>query len=273
MARVKTLVVTGYGTNCENESAYAAKQAGSQETVIAHFSDLTAERVRLGDFNFLFFPGGFLDGDDLGAAQAAALRWRYAKTADGDPLVHQLQTFFEAGGLILGVCNGFQLLVKLGLLPAVGGKYFERQVSLGNNDSARFEARWVQLKANPKSPCVFTKGVDKIDLPVRHGEGKLVPANQEIFDAILANELVALQYVLPGSHEPTMDYPANPNGSPLGVAGLTDPSGRILGLMPHPEAFNHPTNHPLWTREEAAARSATLGTTLLANGVRFLAQN
>ena len=268
MARVKALVVTGYGTNCENESAYTAKQAGAHETDIAYFSDLVTERIRLDSYNFLFFPGGFLDGDDLGAAQAAALRWRFAKTADGDPLVHQLQTFFEAGGLILGVCNGFQLLVKLGLLPAVGGAYFDRQVSLGNNDSARFEARWVHLKANPNSPCVFTKGVDRLFLPVRHGEGELVTRDDAIFNALEAQNLIALQYVSADSDTPTQDYPANPNGSPLGIAGLTDPSGRILGLMPHPEAYNHPTNHPNWTRGD----SAPLGATLLVNGVRFLTE-
>jgi len=266
LATVKALVITGYGTNCEKESAYAVRQAGADEVGVAFFSDLVSGRMRLDPFNYLIFPGGFLDGDDLGAAQAAALRWRYAKTAQGEPIVEQLERFFSSGGVILGICNGFQLLVKLGLLPAVGGAYFNRQASLGNNDSARFEDRWVELAANPASPCVFTRGLDRLSLPVRHGEGKMVFRDQELMDRVVRENLVALQYVHPETGLATEEYPHNPNGSPLGIAGLTDPSGRILGLMPHPEAFNHPTNHPGWTRGERAE----LGIAVLAGGVRHL---
>ena len=269
MARVNALVITGYGTNCEVETAHAAKQAGADQADIVFFSDLVAGRTQLTHYNFLIFPGGFLDGDDLGAAQAAALRWRFATDAGGSPLLGQLEEFLKAGGIILGICNGFQLLVKLGLLPALGGNYFERMVSLSNNDSARFEDRWVWLKANPNSPCIFTRGIDSIYLPVRHGEGKLVPRDNALLDALEKSNCIALRYADPESAEDgyyTMRYPFNPNGSPLGIAGLTDPSGRILGLMPHPEAFNHATNHPGWTRGE----KATLGIELLANGVRHL---
>jgi phosphoribosylformylglycinamidine synthase len=266
MAQVRTLVITGYGTNCEVESAHAARAAGSDVTDIVFFSDITAGRTRIDAYNFLIFPGGFLDGDDLGAAQAAAVRWRHAKTQAGQSLLDQLKAFFEAGGLILGICNGFQLLVKLGLLPALGGAYFARQVSLAHNDSARFEDRWVTLAANPKSPCVFTRGIDQLDLPVRHGEGKLVPMEPAILDELVAAGAVALTYADPATGKPTMDYPDNPNGSPLAIAGLTDPSGRILGLMPHPEAFNHPTNHPGYTRGERP----TLGTVLFENAVAHL---
>jgi phosphoribosylformylglycinamidine synthase len=268
MALVKALVITGHGTNCERESAHAARRAGADETTVIYFSDLVAGRVRLEPFNFLIFPGGFLDGDDLGAAQAAALRWRFAKTTEGESILGQLQSFFQAGGIILGICNGFQLLVKLGLLPGLGGRYFERQVSLSNNESARFEDRWVTLKANPASPCVFTKGVDVLRLPVRHGEGKLVPMDAAVLERIVADRLVALQYIHPATGQPTQDYPENPNGSPLAIAGLTDPSGRILGLMPHPEAYNHPTNNPAWTRDDGTQSS--LGLVLLENGVRYL---
>ncbi len=166
MAQARALVITGYGTNCEVESAHAARTSGADAAEIAFFSDLVVGRTSLADFNFLVFPGGFLDGDDLGAAQAAALRWRHAKIADKQPLIDALRAFFDDGGIILGICNGFQLLVKLGLLPALGGKYFERQVSLGNNDSARFEDRWVHLNVNQQSPCVFTKGIERL-LPAR----------------------------------------------------------------------------------------------------------
>jgi len=266
MARVKALVLTGYGTNCEQESAHAARQAGADEADIAYFSDIVAGKIRMENYNFLIFPGGFLDGDDLGSAQAAALRWRFAKTADGQPVIDQLKAFITAGGIILGICNGFQLLVKLGLLPALDGKYFERQMSLSNNDSARFEDRWVHLAANPASPCVFTTGVDALYLPVRHGEGKIVPLDAATLASVEENNLVALRYIDPATGAPTMDYPLNPNGAANAIAGLTDPTGRILGLMPHPEAFNHPCNHPGWTRGE----TAPLGLVLLEAGVRHL---
>ncbi len=265
-ALVKALVITGYGTNCEHECAYAAKEAGADSATIAHFSELVSGKVRLGDFNFLIFPGGFLDGDDLGSALAAAQRWRHATIDGGESLLNALSSFREQGGIILGICNGFQLLAKLGLLPALDGKYFTPQFSLGHNNSGRYEDRWCYLKVNKQSPCVFTKDLDWLYLPVRHGEGKVVPLNDEYFAALKANNLVALQYANPESKAPTEEYPYNPNGSPEGIAGICDLSGRVFGLMPHPEAFNHPTNHPGWSRGE----SATLGTAILAGGVRYL---
>ncbi|MEF2231926.1 MAG: phosphoribosylformylglycinamidine synthase subunit PurQ [Pseudodesulfovibrio sp.] len=268
MARVNALVITGYGTNCHEESAYALKAAGAENADIVYFSDLAAGHVRMDAYNFLLCPGGFLDGDDLGAAQAAALRWRWAVTRDGNPVLDQLKGFFNSGGIILGICNGFQLLCKLGLLPAVGSEYFERQVSLSYNDSGRFEDRWVTMKANPASPCVFTKGIEYLEAPVRHGEGKIIPMDDATLNAILANNLHVLQYVDPATRQPTEQYPYNPNGSPLGIAGLTDPTGRILGLMPHPEAYNHPTNHPTWTR--GGTPDIPLGLAMLEAGVNYL---
>lgn len=265
MSRVNALVITGYGTNCEQECAHAVIQAGAENADIVYFSDLESGSVTMEKYNYLIFPGGFLDGDDLGAAQAAALRWRYSQTGSGTVL-DQLKSFFEAGGVIMGICNGFQLLVKLGLLPAVGGKYFERQVSLSYNDSAKFEDRWVKLKTNPESPCVFTRGIDSAYYPIRHGEGKIIPKDDSVLQGLQQENLIALQYVDPDSGEVTMEYPYNPNGSPLGIAGLTDPTGRILGLMPHPEAYNHKTNHPAWTRGEGDE----LGVRLLEGGVRYL---
>lgn len=266
MAQVNTLVITGYGTNSHVESAHAARLAGADRAEVVHFADIVARRTRMENYNFLVFPGGFLDGDDLGAAHAAAQRWLHLSDADGQPLLDRLKAFTGRGGLVIGICNGFQLLVKLGLLPALAGRYFERQVSLGHNDSARYEDRWVTLKVNPESPCVFTRGIETLYVPVRHGEGKLVPLDNEVLRRLEAENLIALHYAHPETGEVTMEYPWNPNGSPLGIAGLTDPSGRILGLMPHPEAFNHPTNHPAWPRGEPA----TLGTVLFANAVRHL---
>ncbi|KUJ96483.1 MAG: Phosphoribosylformylglycinamidine synthase [Desulfonauticus sp. 38_4375] len=268
MAKVKVLVITGFGTNCERESAYAARQAGADKVDICFFSDLIQEKVFLKDYNFLVFPGGFLDGDDLGGAQAAAIRWKYAKTISGTSLRQELENFLKENKIILGICNGFQLLTKLGLLPALENNYFERQVSLSYNDSARFEDRWVWLKVNTSSPCIFTKNLDYLYLPVRHGEGKVIPFSSQILTQLEENNLIALQYISPQNKQPTLEYPYNPNGSPLGIAGLTDPSGRILGLMPHPEAYNHPTNHPKWTR----GVTSPLGTLIFANGVEYLRQ-
>lgn len=269
MPQVHTLVIAGYGTNSEVESAHAARQAGSDRADLVHFSDLVAGRVSLEDYNFIVFPGGFLDGDDLGSALAAAQRWRHVRDDKGRPLLDSLREFVTRGGLVLGICNGFQLLVKLGLLPALDGQNFDRHLSLSHNDSARYEDRWVHLRVNPASPCVFTRGIESLYIPVRHGEGKLVALDEDIMQRLVAENLVTLQYAMPDTLEPTMEYPWNPNGSPLGIAGLTDPTGRILGLMPHPEAFNHPTNHPGWTRGEPA----TLGTVLFENAVRYLQGN
>ncbi len=266
MAQVKALIITGYGTNCEHECAYAVKKSGAEHADIVHFSDIISRKTIMTDYNYLIFPGGFLDGDDLGAAQAAALRWKHALTIDQTPVLTQLKAFFENNGIILGICNGFQLLVKLGLLPAIGGEYFERQVSLSYNDSAKYEDRWVHLQANKNSPCVFTKNIETLYVPVRHGEGKIIPKDEATLKALQDNNLIALQYIDPITKQITQEYPANPNGSPLGIAGLTDPTGRILGLMPHPEAFNHITNHPSWTR----GTDDILGTALLRGGVEFI---
>jgi len=269
MSQAKVLVITGYGTNCERETAHAAKTAEADNVDIRFFSDLISEKTSVLDYNFLIFPGGFLDGDELGAAQAASLRWRYSRTKSGRFLHADLQEFVQKGNLILGICNGFQLLVKLGLLPSGGGNSFKHQVSLSYNDSARFDDRWVHLAANPNSPCVFTKGIERMYLPVRHGEGKLEVKERELLLAMNEQNLIAMQYIDPETGRPTQQYPANPNGSPLGIAGLTDPTGRIFGLMPHPEAYNHRTNHPGWTRGESDIR----GTELIAAGVRHLHAN
>jgi len=264
--KVRVLVLTGYGTNCERESAFAAKEAGADEVEVAFFSDIVQERVDIEDFNFLVFPGGFLDGDHLGAAQAAAIRLKYSRTKSGASIVEKIKKLHEKGGLILGICNGFQLLTKLGLLPATGGKYFERQVSLSYNDSARFEDRWVYLRCNPNSKCVFTRGIEKIYLPIRHGEGKIVARGPEILKEMEQKGQIVVQYADPQGNV-TMEYPYNPNGSPLGIAGICDPTGRILGLMPHPEAYNHYTNHPKWTR---GVRESVTGISLFKNAISYL---
>jgi len=272
-SQVKAIVTTGYGTNCEREMAHACKVAGADQVDIVHLSDILDGTYKITDYHFLNLPGGFLDGDNLGAAQAGAHRLRHARIAgSGERLMDQILDFVNQGGLILGVCNGFQLMVKTGLLPGLDRNYENRVVSLTWNDSGRFEDRWVTCKANPTSPCVYTKGIDRIEMPVRHGEGKFVGIDEEVISTIKDNDLIALQYVDPKSGEPTQEYPLNPNGSILSIAGICDPTGRLMGLMPHPEAFHHFTNHPQWTRrlfdkEEGA------GIVLFRNAVDYIRKN
>src|SRR5512136_878082 len=186
MMKTRAIVITGNGTNCEMEAANACRLGGFDEAAIVHISDLLAGDVRLDDFHFLNLTGGFLDGDDLGSAKAQANRFKYAMVDEvNEHLVDQLLRFIADGKPILGVCNGFQLMVKMGLLPALSGNYLEQTVTLTFNDCGRFQDRWVYLKNNPASPSIFTRGIEKgIYLPIRHGEGKFVAASAEILGEI-----------------------------------------------------------------------------------------
>ncbi len=265
-ARVRALVLSGNGTNCERETAQACRLAGADAVAIISVWDLIAGEGNLADYDLLCLPGGFTDGDDLGAAQAAAIRLRYAKVAhSGKPLVESLQDFVDRGGLVIGICNGFQLLVKLGLLPFAD---FEPKVTLTSNESGRFENRWTTLSVDHASPCAFTRGLEQPEFPVRHGEGRLALGDLAIGKELILQHLVPLRYADPRTGQPTSQYPANPNGSWSNAAALCDPTGRIFGLMPHPEAFLDRTNHPRWTREEIPAEG--LGVTLFRNAVDHL---
>lgn len=264
--RIRALVLSGNGVNCERETAEACRLAGADVVEVIPLWDVIAGARRIDDFELLCLPGGFLDGDDLGAAQATANRIRHSRIGgSGERLLEALDRFVREGKLVFGACNGFQLLVKLGLLP---WPTFERRASLTFNRSGRFEARWVTLVADPASPCIFTRGVDRIELPVRHGEGRLVVDGDETAGAVIEGHLVPLRYADPETGAPTDKYPWNPNGSWSQAAALTDPSGRVFGLMPHPEAFLHRTNHPRWTRTTLPEEG--LGVALLRNAVDHL---
>ena len=266
---IKAIVITGNGTNCETEMAHACRLAGFDTVEIVHISELLCGTKRLDDYQFLNLPGGFLDGDDLGSAKAGANRILHASVAgSGEMLFAQFTRFITAGKLILGVCNGFQLLVKLGMLPGFDGHYDRQTATLTFNDSGRFEDRWVHLRADAASPCVFTKGLKGLALPVRHGEGKFVPLDEEILGRLHREHLICTQYSDARSERATLDYPANPNGSVNAIAGICDETGRIFGMMPHPEAFLHRTNHPRWTREELPEEGA--GLALFRNAAEFL---
>ena len=267
--RIRAIVITGNGTNCEMEMAHACKLASFDEVEIVHISELLYGTKQLDDYHFLNLPGGFLDGDDLGSAKAGANRILHATVAGREEgLYDQFARFIAAGKLILGVCNGFQLLVKLGMLPGLDGRYDRQTVTLTFNDSGRFEDRWVYLRVDPGSPCIFTKGLSGLYLPVRHGEGKFVTLDEKILERLHREGLIAVQYSDKNCREATMEYPANPNGAVDGIAGICDETGRIFGLMPHPEAYLHRTNHPRWTREELPEEG--MGLALFRNAAAFL---
>ena len=269
MTKVNAIVIAGNGTNCEREVAQACTLAGADRTDIVHIAELLAGRVRLDDYQFLNLAGGFLDGDDLGSAKAGANRLKHAAIrGSNEHLVEQIDRFIAAGKLILGVCNGFQLMVKMGMLPALSGDHHTQSATLTFNDCGRFQDRWVYLKVDPASPCLYTQGFNGVYLPMRHGEGKFVADNATLA-AIDAKHLAALQYSDAEYRAATMEFPANPNGAMNAIAGLCDPTGRLFGLMPHPEAYVDRTQHPRWTREENLPAEG-MGLWLYRNAVDFI---
>ncbi|MCC6748281.1 MAG: phosphoribosylformylglycinamidine synthase subunit PurQ [Deltaproteobacteria bacterium] len=234
---VRVLVLSGFGINCEAETAHAFRLAGAEPQVV-HVNDLLERSEQLAQAQLLAFPGGFSFGDHLGAGRALANRLRAR-------LAGPLERFIADGGLVLGICNGFQTMVRLGLLPA--GRPGPQKVTLAHNACGTFYDGWVTLAADPSSPCVFTKGIDRLELPCRHGEGQLL-GSAHVVAELESDALVPLRYVDPATGRPTQVWPLNPNGSTGGMAGLCDRSGRLFGLMPHPEAFLYRENHPAWRR-------------------------
>ena len=274
--KVKVIVLAGNGINCEYETSHAAKMAGADLVEIVHINELLRKEGVLDAYHLLCLPGGFLDGDDLGAAKACANRFRHATlpasgARSGARFWDELMRFIERGGLIFGICNGFQLMAKLGLIPALGRSYGEQEVTLTFNDSGRFEDRWVHLKVNPDAPCVFTGGLERVYLPIRHGEGKLITADAAIAQQLAEKGLACLHYTDADYRGATMAYPQNPNGSQEGIAGICDETGRLFGLMPHPEAYLHRTNHPRWTREALPEEGA--GVAFFRNAVEYIRDN
>jgi len=253
--KVKALVLTGYGLNTDYEMQLAFERAGAQAERV-HLNDIISAKSGLEDFQIFAIPGGFAFADDIGAGKVLATKLK--------TLFEKLILFIESGGLILGICNGFQALIKLGLLPALN-RYGVQEATLTFNDSGRFEDRWVYLK-NEDSRCVFTGGIEKLYLPVRHGEGKFVPRDQNILKRLEENGQIVLKYVDECGRE--AGYPWNPNGSVANIAGICDPTGRVFGLMPHPEAFLFKFNHPRWTREELSDEGQ--GLTIFKNAVEYV---
>ena len=245
MSTVKALILTGYGLNCDAETAHAFELAGASSSKV-HINTLIDGRAKLADYHILAFIGGFSWGDDHGAGVIQAVRLK-------NNIGNQILEFVDNGNLVIGICNGFQALVNLGLLPGFENVYINRSVALTYNDCGNFRNDWVSLIANPESPCVFTRGVEQIDLPVRHGEGKFY-AEAECIEQLFRHNQVVLRYATPAGQPAECRFPFNPNGSIGDIAGICDPTGRIFGLMPHPEADNHYTNHPDWPRRKEQYR-------------------
>jgi len=268
MGDLNVLIMSGFGLNCDTETAYAFQLAGAK-TRLVHINSLIDGSARLEDFQIIVFIGGFSWADDHGAGVIQALR---LKTNIGDRILE----FVHGGNLVLGICNGFQALVNLGLLPGFKQDYTRRSVALTINDCGNFRNQWVHLKPNPVSPCVFTAGIDAAEFPVRHGEGKFY-ADDDTLVRLEETNQIALQYATPDGKLAQGRFPANPNGSLYDIAGICDPTGRIFGLMPHPEAYNHWTNHPDWTRQREKDRrqdrspdsGPTVGIRMLKNAVDY----
>jgi phosphoribosylformylglycinamidine synthase I len=239
MAKPKVLVLTGYGINCDEETKFAFERAGATADIV-HVNDIIDRRRKLKNYQILAFPGGFSYGDDTGSGNAFANRIK-------NHLWDEVQGFVHEDKLTIGICNGFQVLVNLGLLPALDGKYGYRQTALVHNDSARYLDRWVDLKFFGKSP--WTRDIGKstnypvISMPIAHGEGKFY-AEPEVLKK-LNSGLVAARYVH-GEMCRYQDMQANPNGSIDDIAGITDETGRVFGLMPHPERAIDFTQRPNW---------------------------
>jgi phosphoribosylformylglycinamidine synthase len=257
MARPRVLVLRAPGTNCDLETAHAWQRAGARAETW-HINRLYAAPDDLDGFQILTIPGGFSYGDDLGAGRILAARMATV-------LGEALRRFHERGGLLIGICNGFQVLVRSRLLP---GGPSPCLATLAPNDSGRFEDRWVRLVPRPgRSP--FVTFDDPIELPVAHGEGKFVTADPAFPKTLETAGQIVLQYA-DGDAKPTQDYPANPNGSVVAVAGVCDSTGRIFGLMPHPERFTDPWHHPRWTRKRARPQSGGDGLRIFAGAVQAL---
>lgn len=263
-AKPKGIVLYGLGLNTDYELEESMKLAGFDAKKV-HLNDLLRGEDKLSDYRILTIPGGFADGDVLGAGKIIAYRIKHG-------LSDQIQKFIEDGKLIFGPCNGFQTMVKMGLLPGFDGDYRTQTVTLAPNDSGRFEDRWVYLKFNEDSPCVFTKGIDRMELGIRHGEGKLVTVDEDVLERLRRDNHIVVWYTDQfGSKYP--DYPLNPNGSVDGIAGICDETGRVFGLMPHPEAYIHKTNHPRWTRyRDEEIQQEGLGLKVFRNAFDYLKQ-
>jgi len=252
MLSPRALILRAPGTNCDHETAHAFERAGGLARRV-HVRGLVQKPALLDDVQILCIPGGFSYGDDIASGRIFALELK-ARLGDA------LRRFRDRGGLVLGICNGFQVLLQTGLLLADPASSAP-QGTLAHNLSGRFVDDWVRLESVPGN-CVFLAGITALDLPVAHGEGRFVAASPEVLRQLDTAGQLVLRYA-PGSDGKS----TNPNGAQADVAGVCDPSGRILGLMPHPERFVDATQHPCWNGR-LDPRSPGDGLAIFINAVR-----
>jgi len=239
----KVLIMSGYGINCESESAHAFEKAGA-ECEIVHINDLISKKKKMSDYQIIMFPGGFSYGDDTGSGNAFANKLK-------NHLWEDLKEFIAGKKLILGICNGFQIMTNLGLFDSVIGT---RIHAMKHNDSNMYECRWINIKNN-STKCVFTKGINLSHITIAHGEGKFY-CNNETYQKLLDNGQIVFQYSTNDGKLANLEYPLNPNGSMNDVAGICDTTGRVLGMMPHPERSLYSITEPDYQlKKELAKRS------------------
>jgi len=259
MAEVRALVLRAAGINCDQETKYALEIAGARADRV-HVNRLIETPTLLDQYQILVVPGGFSYGDDVAAGKILA-----------NQMVHHLaepiRKFIDDGKLVLGICNGFQMLVKMGILPG-SASFKQEEVTITYNDSGKFEDRWIYLVPQTDR-CVFIEPERQIYVPVAHGEGKVVTKDEQTLEKLKSEGYVAFKYVDADGQEGS--YPVNPNGSYASIAGLTDATGRVLGLMPHPERFVRRTQHPHWSRlgEDLDPH----GIKIFRNAVRYVQEN
>lgn len=260
MANVKVCVLRTAGTNCDQETAFAFSRAGAKAELV-HINNFVRGDQKLADYQILALPGGFSYGDDIASGKIFANELR-CKLSEG------LRKFVDDGKLIIGICNGFQILVKSGLLP--GNQDFEQEASLIINDSGKFEDRWVYLSTSHLAPrtkkCVWTRNLPEvIYLPVAHGEGKFIVKDKDVLGRLKKKDQVVFKYC--AADGKAGEYPVNPNGSLEDIAGICDESGRVLGLMPHPERHINAQQHPRWFNLKNKKQGDGLG--IFINGVEY----
>ena len=260
MKDVKAIVLRAAGINCDLETEYALELA-TAATDRVHINRIIENKGMLDEYQIMVFPGGFSYGDDVAAGRILANQIIHH-------LAETLHKFIDDGKLILGICNGFQVLVKTGILPGNGAINGQEDVTITDNDSGKFEDRWVYL-APQTGKCVFIEADKQIYLPIAHGEGKIVAKDADTLEQLRTNENIAFKYVDEDGNEG--GFPINPNGSTDSIAALTDSTGRVLGLMPHPERFVRTSQHPHWSRLEDKKRAD--GMSIFNNAVKYVQEN
>ncbi len=263
-------VLTGFGINCDVETMAVFEMAGAKAHRI-HINSLVNGDDSLENYHIMAIPGGFSFGDHLGSGRLLGNRLRFG-------IREQVRQFVKDGKPVIGICNGFQVLVKMGLLPGDGDVSLQQTASLTLNDSGHYEDRWVTLEFNSDSPCIWTKGLGRMRTPVRHGEGKFVVPDQSVLDQYEQQQQVVARYIDPSDEYPSasnepLSYPLCPNASMRNIAGVCDPSGLVFGLMPHPEANHSKWLGATWTREEISDDWKGEGMVVFENGVRYAKEN